>query len=65
MPWFEYPGLDFVTENLYPGKVEDVRRFRYTAWSRWSRSADDLLQQAEQLRQRGRAVNGGEPAPQQ
>src|SRR5262245_3283745 len=28
-PWFEYPGADFVSENVYPGKLEDVRRFRY------------------------------------
>lgn len=64
MPWFEYPGVDFVTENLFPGKVEDVRRFRYTLEPLVQVRTDDLLQQAEQLRSRGRAVNG-EPAPPQ
>jgi hypothetical protein len=64
MPWFEYPGIDFLTENIYPGKVEDVRRFRYTLEPLVQVRTDDLLQQAEQLRSRGKAVNGGDPAPQ-
>jgi hypothetical protein len=64
MPWFEYPGIDFVTENIYPGKIEDVRRFRYSLEPLVQTPTDQLLQQAEQLRGRGRAVNGGEP-PQQ
>jgi hypothetical protein len=24
--WYDYPGLDFVAEVLYPGRIEDVRR---------------------------------------
>jgi hypothetical protein len=63
-PWFELPGVDFVTENLYPGKVEDVRRFRYALEPLVQTPTDQLLQQAEQLRNRGRAVQGGDP-PQQ
>src|SRR5438046_8549070 len=23
-PWYEYTPLDFISENLYPGKLEDV-----------------------------------------
>jgi hypothetical protein len=61
MPWFEYPGVDFVTENLFPGKVEDVRRFHYTLEPLVQVRTDDLLQQAQQLRDRGRAINP-EPA---
>lgn len=65
MPWFEYPGIDFFTENLYPGKIEDVRRFRYCMEPLIQVQTDDLLKQADQLRERGKAVNGGQPAPQQ
>jgi hypothetical protein len=64
MPWFEYPGIDFFTENVYPAKVEDVRRFKYCLEPLVQVSEGDLLQQAQQLRERGKAVNGGEP-PQQ
>src|SRR5689334_4896625 len=28
-PWYEWPGIDFATENLYPAKIEDIRRYRY------------------------------------
>ncbi len=62
MPWFEYPGVDFVTENVYPVKVEDVRRFHYTLGPLVQVEQDALLRQAEQLRNRGRTING-EPAP--
>jgi hypothetical protein len=65
MPWFEVPGVDFLTENVYPAKVEDVRRFRYTLEPLVQVRTDDLLQQGEQLRNRGRAVNAGEAPPQQ
>ena len=64
MPWFEYPGVDFVTENMFPAKVEDVRRFRYTLEPLVQVRENDLLQQAQQLRERGKAVNP-EPAPPQ
>jgi hypothetical protein len=65
MPWFELPGIDFVTENIYPGRIEDVRRFRYCLEPLVQVRTDDLLQQAEQLRTRGRAVNGEPAQPQQ
>jgi hypothetical protein len=62
-PWYELPGVDFLTENVYPVKVEDVRRFRYTLDPLVQIREGDLLQQADQLRGRGKAVNG-EPGPQ-
>jgi hypothetical protein len=62
MPWYEVPGVDFVTENLYPAKVEDVRRFRYCLEPLPQVRTDELLQQAEQLRNKGRAV-GTETTP--
>ncbi len=56
-PWFEIPPVDFASENLYPGKLEDVRRFRYTLEPLVQVRTDVLLQQAEELRNRGRAIN--------
>ena len=64
MPWYQLPGIDFATENLYPGKVEDVRRFRYCLQPLVQVRTDELLQQAEQLRDKGRAVGAESPAPQ-
>src|SRR5262245_37465844 len=28
-PWYAYPPIDFIVENLYPGKIRDIRRFTY------------------------------------
>ncbi|HTK77432.1 MAG TPA: PEGA domain-containing protein [Gemmataceae bacterium] len=55
-PWFEYPPIDFVSENVYPGKIEDVRRLRFCLTPIVQVPASDLMQQAEQLRNRGRSI---------
>jgi hypothetical protein len=58
-PWYEVPPVDFVTENLYPVKVEDVRRFHYCLEPLVQVRTDELLRQADALRDRGKSV--GEP----
>jgi hypothetical protein len=55
-PWYEYPGVDFVSENVYPGKLEDVRRFRYALQPAAQVNTQQLLQQAEALRNRGQQI---------
>ena len=55
-PWFQYPPIDFVSENIYPGKIEDVRRLRFCLTPIVQVPTSDLLQQAEQLRNRGRSI---------
>jgi len=59
--FYEYVPLDFVSENVYPGKIEDVRRFRYTLQPLAQPRSDTLLQQAAQLRERGKTVPSFEP----
>jgi hypothetical protein len=55
-PWYQIPPIDFVSENLYPGKLEDVRRFRYAMQPAMQVNTQELLQQAGSLRQRGQAI---------
>ena len=55
-PWYEYIGLDFFTENVYPLHIEDVRRFHYTLEPLQAVRSDQLLQDAEALKERGRAI---------
>lgn len=59
-PWYQWPLVDFVSENLYPGKIEDVRRFRYAMQPAAQVNTQQLLNQAEALRDRGRALPGNE-----
>lgn len=63
-PWYQYFPLDFVSENLYPGKIEDVRRpLTYKLAPKMQPRTDALLGQAEQLRAKGRALDVPESTP--
>jgi hypothetical protein len=63
-PWFEYPPLDFVSENLIPWKIKDIRRFNYQLEPRHIANTDDLLRDAQNLRNRGLSIpNCAPPAP--
>lgn len=63
-PWYQYFPLDFVSENLYPGKIEDVRRpLTYKLTPKMQPRTDALLGQAEQLRAKGRALGTPEISP--
>ncbi len=59
-PWYELPGLDFISENLIPWTIRDVRYFRYTLTPSQVRVPEDLLREGEQLRAYGKTI--GTPA---
>lgn len=65
-PWYEWPGLDFVSENLIPWTIRDVRYFKYTMQpsnlASQAMTPELLLQQAQQLRDYG-ATKGTAPPP--
>ncbi len=61
-PWYEWPGIDFITENIWPLKVRDVRNFTYTMRPLSAVSAEEVRMRAEQLRSRGQTI-GAPPAP--
>jgi PEGA domain len=60
-PWYELPGLDFISENLIPWTIHDRRVFRYPLKPLQVMPPELLLQQAENLRIYGQGI--GEPAP--
>jgi hypothetical protein len=68
-PWYEVPPLDFVSENLLPGKLRDQQTFDYPLQQQAVVPSDQLLGRAEALR-RGTAatplpgVPGNAPSPQ-
>ena len=55
-PLYAYPPADFVVENLYPGKVADIRQFMYPLAPMPRPNLDELRQQAEDLRARGKEL---------
>jgi PEGA domain-containing protein len=62
-PWYEYPPFDFFAENLLPWHIIDVRRFHYQMQPRQLPNADEMLNHAQELRDRGRIVSPPPEAP--
>jgi hypothetical protein len=63
-PWYELPGIDFITENLNPFKVRDVRTFCYTLQPAQAVRPEDLFNRAGQVRARGQGLGTPrEPRP--
>jgi hypothetical protein len=55
-PWYEYFPLDFISETLVPFKIQDVRRFCYRLEPLQTMSTNELLNRAEELRNRGQSI---------
>src|SRR5262249_15715254 len=62
-PWYEYFPLDFISENLIPWSIVDVRRFHYGLEPRRMPTPDQLLNQAQPLRGRGQELQPLTPPP--
>jgi hypothetical protein len=66
-PWYEFPGIDFVSENLAPREIQDFRTLTYNLTPQVIVPADIVIARAEQLRsgtQQGAALPAGfEAAP--
>jgi len=62
-PWYEFIGLDFFTENLLPWRIEDVRRFNYAMTPLPIVRSDQLLNDAEALKNRARIAAPPDAVP--
>jgi hypothetical protein len=56
MPWYEYPGLDFFSENIVPWPIIDRREFHYKLQPRRLPDTEQLLNESGNLRNRGLAL---------
>lgn len=62
-PFYEWFLLDFVSENLLPFTIRDIRRFNYQLQPKQIVDPETVLSKATMLRQRGQAI--GVPLPNQ
>ncbi len=60
-PWYQLPVLDFISENLIPWTIRDVRYFRYVMQPRQVMPAESVLGPADALRNYARGI--GTPIP--
>lgn len=58
-PWYQWVPIDFVSENLVPWKVTDRREFHYQLQPRKVVNTNELLNQAQNLRNRGWSLGPG------
>jgi len=65
-PWYEWPGIDFLSENAWPFTVKDTRRFHYQLMPLQLPRTDEVMDRANQLRDRGQLLGplpGTDPPP--
>ena len=55
-PWYAWPGLDFVSENLIPFTIRDIRRLHYKLEPIESVSPEKVRADGDMLRQRGQTI---------
>ena len=61
-PWFERAGVDFFSENLWPFHIQDVRPVLYQLQPMSQTNTIELMNQARELRERGKAVQSAPPS---
>lgn len=54
-PWYEFPGLDFVSETLWPGELRDERIIDVQLVPQTIEPTDDVMGRAESLRNQSRS----------
>jgi len=54
-PWYQAPGLDFVTESLWPWEIRDERIIDVELVPETIEPSAEVLQRADQLRAQSRA----------
>ena len=62
-PWYQYPGPDFVSENLIPYPFRDVKALHYQLQPLQAVRPDDIRARAEALREEGSPIRPPEGTP--
>jgi hypothetical protein len=62
-PWYQYPGIDFIAEELLPWRIRDVRVLNYRMLPLQVPNSQQLRSDAEALRSRGKAIQPPPSSP--
>lgn len=55
-PWYQYPGLDFVSENLWPAEIRDDRQLSFQLEPQKVVPPGEIIARGENLRMGARAI---------
>jgi len=61
-PWYEIPGIDFISENLVPGEIRDQRVLDFQLTPQVIVPTEQLMGRAEELRRSNNPLATGPPA---
>jgi hypothetical protein len=62
-PWYQWPGIDFISENVIPWTITDIHRPHYIMRPLQAEDPEAVGRRAEMFRQKGRTVGPPEPPP--
>lgn len=65
-PWYQWPGLDFISENVVPNEIQDFRTVSFNLTPQVIVPSDQLIARGEQLRaatQQGAVAPAGGTLP--
>jgi hypothetical protein len=62
-PWYDYFGIDFFTENLWPGEIREERAYEYQMVPTVQVPPEQLISRAEQLRANSQPIAGLQAQP--
>lgn len=54
-PWYQYPGIDFVAETLWPGELRDERIIDVELVPRTLEASESIIGRADSLRSQSQA----------
>jgi hypothetical protein len=54
-PWYEFPGLDFISETLWPGEIRDERIIDVEMVPLTREPTENVVERADALRSQSRA----------
>ena len=54
-PWYQFPGLDFISETLWPGEIRDERIIDVALVPKVLEPTDQIMGRADALRNQSRA----------
>lgn len=54
-PWYQFPGVDFVAETLWPGEIRDERIIDVELVPKTPEPTENLIERADSLRTQSRA----------
>ncbi|MGC3966294.1 MAG: PEGA domain-containing protein [Pirellulales bacterium] len=60
-PWYQLPGIDFITENLWPYEIRDERNFNYQMQPQYVVPTDTLLSREDLRRNNTNAMQLAAP----